>query len=73
MIMKCPKLFWIQMRAWGSTKGMKGIHGPLGFIDLDSESILAEGFDHLPTIISAYNYAYLSIHMEKLGFEKAIN
>jgi hypothetical protein len=70
--MKCPEPFWIQMRAWGSAKG-KGIHGPLGFTDLDFEGILAEEFDHLPTIISAYNYTYFSIHMEKLEFEKAID
>jgi len=59
--------------SWGVAKGMKGIHGPLGFTDLDPEGMLVEGFDHLPTIASAYNYPYFPRHLEKQGFTKAID
>lgn len=56
---------------WGNDKGMKGLHGPLGFTDMDSEGMLIEGFHNLPAITSAYNYPYFPVHMEKLGFSKA--
>lgn len=59
--------------AWGSSKGMKGIHGPLGFTDFDSEGMLVEGFDHQPTITTAYNFPYFPKHLEKLGFQKKID
>ena len=58
---------------WGNDKGMKGIHGPLGFSDFDTEGMLIEGFDHLPAITSAYNYAYFPVHLEKHGFRKMVD
>ena len=56
---------------WGKEKGMKGIHGPLGFSDMDNEGMLIKGFDELSTLASIYNYAYYPEHMVRLGFEKA--
>jgi len=58
---------------WGNKKGMKGIHGPLGFSDLDPEGMLVEGFDKEPSITSAYNYTYFPEHMEKHGFRKSVD
>lgn len=58
---------------WGDSKGMKGIHGPLGFSDLDPEGMLVEGFDNEPAITSAYNYAYFPEHMELHGFSKSVD
>ena len=58
---------------WGRTKGMKGIHGPLGFSDMDNEGMLIKGFDELATLASIYNYPYYNTHMEKLGFTKAVD
>ncbi|MGC3979581.1 MAG: hypothetical protein QM751_15960 [Paludibacteraceae bacterium] len=58
---------------WGNEKGMKGIHGPLGFTDLDPEGMLVDGFENEPAITSAYNYPYFPIHMEKLGFAKKVD
>lgn len=56
---------------WGRTKGMTGIHGPLGFSDMDNEGMLIEGFEELATLASIYNYPYYPVHMEKLGFKRA--
>ena len=56
---------------WGKTKGMNGIHGPLGFSDMDNEGMLIKGYDELATLASIYNYPYYVEHMEKLGFSKA--
>ena len=56
---------------WGKEKGMNGIHGPLGFSDMDNEGMLIKGFDEVATLASIYNYPYYVEHMEKLGFQKA--
>ncbi|TSA28799.1 MAG: hypothetical protein D4R67_03190 [Bacteroidetes bacterium] len=57
--------------AWGKAKGMTGIHGPLGFSDMDNEGMLIEGFDQLAIMTSIYNHAYYPVHMERMGFVKA--
>ncbi len=56
---------------WGKSKGMNGIHGPLGFSDMDNEGMLIKGFDELATMASIYNYPYYVDHMITLGFERA--
>ncbi len=58
---------------WGNSHGMKGIHGPLGFSDLDPEGMMIEGFENQPAITSAYNYPYFPVHMEKHGFNKSVD
>ena len=59
--------------AWGANKGMNGIHGPLGFCDLDPEGMLIEGFENQPAITSAYNYPYFPVHMEMHGYRKSVD
>jgi len=56
---------------WGRSKGMMGIHGPLGFTDIDNEGMLTEGFEELSTLPTIYNYPYYADHMESLGFKTA--
>jgi GNAT superfamily N-acetyltransferase len=56
---------------WGRSKGMNGIHGPLGFSDMDNEGMLVKGFEEQATLASIYNYPYYVTHMERLGFAKA--
>ncbi len=56
---------------WGRSKGMVGIHGPLGFTDLDNEGMLVDGFEEMAVLTSIYNYPYYVTHMERLGFVKA--
>jgi hypothetical protein len=58
---------------WGREQGMEGIHGPLGFCDLDREGMLIEGFDELDLMITIYNYPYYPAHLERLGFGKDVD
>lgn len=58
------------VETWAKELGMKGIHGPLGFTDLDREGMLVEGFDQLATLATYYNYPYYQKHIEALGFAK---
>jgi GNAT superfamily N-acetyltransferase len=55
---------------WAKEKGMEGVHGPLGFCDLDKEGMLIEGFEEMGMFITIYNYPYYMKHMEKLGYIK---
>ncbi|MDR2361390.1 MAG: N-acetyltransferase [Prevotellaceae bacterium] len=61
------------VEAWGKSKGMFGIHGPMGFTDLDSEGMLVEGFGKLPSIVAKYNYPYYPVHLEKHGYVKSVD
>jgi hypothetical protein len=58
---------------WGKKKGMVGIHGPLGFSDMDNEGMLIKGFDEEATLASIYNYPYYVDHMAQHGFGKAVD
>lgn len=58
---------------WAKEKGMKGIHGPLGFTNLDHQAILIEGFDHLPSIASEYHLPYYRSHLEAAAYEKEMD
>ncbi|MDL2265385.1 hypothetical protein LJC57_07610 [Parabacteroides sp. OttesenSCG-928-G07] len=55
---------------WALEKGMKTLHGPLGFTDMDNEGMLVDGFDQLGTMATIYNYPYYPVHMERMGFVK---
>ena len=54
-------------------QGMDGVHGPLGFTNLDHQAMLVEGFDQLPSIASEYHLPYYHKHLERLGYEKEID
>ena len=56
---------------WGRRKGMTGIHGPLGFTDMDPEGMLLEGFDQISSLSAIYNFSYYNDHMQSLGFSRA--
>lgn len=60
-----------QVIGWGKSKGMTGIHGPLGFNDMDPEGMIIEGFDEISSLSAIYNYPYYPEHMERLGFTRA--
>lgn len=55
---------------WIKEKGMKGVHGPLGFTNLDNQGLLIEGFDYLPSIASVFHWPYMQKQIEDLGYEK---
>ncbi len=62
-----------RVETWGRELGMETVTGPHGFCDLDSEGMMVEGFDTLPTIICFYNNAYYPPFTEKFGFTKEID
>lgn len=55
---------------WAKEQKAVGIHGPLGFSNLDTQGMLVEGFDHLQSIASVYHHEYYHKHLEKLGYVK---
>jgi GNAT superfamily N-acetyltransferase len=59
------------VKDWGHAKGMTGIHGPLGFTDMDPEGMMIEGFEEISSLSAIYNYPYYNDHMQRLGFKKA--
>lgn len=59
--------------AFAKENGMQGIHGPLGFTNLDHQGMLIEGFEKLPSIASEYHMPYYQKHIEALGFEKEMD
>jgi hypothetical protein len=58
---------------WAKSKGMEGVHGPLGFTDLDREGMLIEGFGERATFATIYNHPYYPQYMERLGYAKDID
>jgi GNAT superfamily N-acetyltransferase len=58
---------------FGKGKGMAKIHGPLGFTNLDTQGMLIEGFEYLPSIASVYHKSYYKKHFDRLGFSKEID
>lgn len=58
---------------WIRSKGMAGITGPLGFSNVDTQALLVEGFDQLPSVASVYHLPYYKTHFERLGYKKLID
>lgn len=71
--LEVSKALFDAVKSWASNKGLKSIHGPLGFTDFDHEGMLIEGFDQLGTLATIYNYPYYPEHMEAYGFIKDVD
>ena len=56
--------------AFGKSRGMTDMAGPLGFTDFDPEGMLVEGYDRISTMALIYNHPYYPEHMKKLGYHK---
>jgi hypothetical protein len=67
------KVLMDQVETWAKEEGIKGIHGPLGFTDLDREGMLIEGFEKVATLATYYNYPYYQKHIEALGYAKDVD
>lgn len=59
--------------SWAKENGCIGIHGPLGFANLDTQGLLVEGFNHLQAVGSVYHHGYYYKHLEALGYVKEID
>lgn len=53
----------------GRNHKLEFMEGPMGFSNLDKVGVLTEGFDHIGTMVTWYNYPYYKNHLEVLGFE----
>lgn len=58
---------------WFKAEGMEGLHGPLGFSNLDHQGLLIEGHDWLPSVASDYHWDYYQKFFEQNGYEKEID
>jgi len=58
---------------WLKEMGMEGVHGPLGFTDLDPEGMLIEGFNELGTLPMIYNFEYYPAQLKRMGYEKDVD
>lgn len=58
------------VEGWAREKGMEGVHGPLGFTDLDREGMLVEGFDRVATLATIWNPPYYAEYLGRLGYAK---
>lgn len=67
--LEVSKLLFDQLATWAEDKGAEGIHGPLGFTDLDFEGSLVSGFDQLATQATIYNFSYYANHYDSVGLK----
>lgn len=58
---------------WLRQQGMKTVHGPLGFSNLDHQGVLVEGQEWLPSVVSDYHFEYYHRHIEGLGYQKEVD
>jgi GNAT superfamily N-acetyltransferase len=65
---KVSKALINTVEAWAIGKGLKAVHGPLGFTDLDFEGMLVDGFDEIGTMSTIYNFPYYPLHLAKHGY-----
>ncbi|MED9995639.1 MAG: N-acetyltransferase, partial [Paludibacteraceae bacterium] len=56
--------------AWGKSKGMLTLNGPVGFTDMDHQGLLLEGFEYESPMAALYNYPYYIEHFDAYGLEK---
>ncbi|WP_372745454.1 GTP cyclohydrolase [Lutibacter sp.] len=52
----------------GKQHKLEFMEGPVGFSNLDKVGVLTEGFDHIGTMVTWYNYPYYQEHFKQLGF-----
>lgn len=54
----------------GRKHNLEEVEGPMGFSNMDKVGLLTEGFEHIGTMITWYNYPYYVTHFEQLGYVK---
>lgn len=67
------KALFSAAESWAREQGMAGIHGPLGFTDMDHEGMLVDGFNQLGTLAAIYNHPYYPKQLEALGYAKDVD
>ena len=69
--LEVSKLLLETAKEWVQSKGAKGIHGPMGFTDLDFEGALTAGYEEMATQATIYNHPYYIDHYKEWGLEIA--
>lgn len=64
------KVLLNKVKEIGLENNLEYIEGPVGFNNLDKTGVLIDGFNHIGTMITWYNYPYYKEHLEQLGFVK---
>ena len=54
----------------GKEQQLEFAEGPMGFSNMDKVGVQTEGFDHIGSMITWYNFPYYKEHFEQLGFSK---
>jgi len=62
------KVLLKKVKEIGVKHNLEYMEGPVGFNNLDKTGILVEGFDHIGSMITWYNFPYYKDHLERLGF-----
>lgn len=57
------------VETWAKNQGLKGIHGPMGFCDMDPNGMLVEGFDSMATMATTYHPEYTHKIILNLGYK----
>ena len=58
---------------WGRSQGLSEICGPSRFSNMEKQAMLVDGFDHITTFGTDYNYPYYPTYMDAMGFEKEVD
>lgn len=58
------------VESFALSEGIKVVHGPLGYNDMDKEGLLIQGFEYDETYGGVYNYPYYLPRLEELGYQK---
>ncbi|MFD0763094.1 GTP cyclohydrolase [Lutibacter aestuarii] len=66
--LEVSKMLLKKIEEIGIQHQLEFMEGPVGFSNLDKVGVLTEGFDHIGTMITWYNYPYYKDHFKKLGF-----
>lgn len=53
----------------GRSQQLEFMEGPMGFSNLDKVGVLTEGFDHIGSMVTWYNYPYYATHLKAHGFQ----
>ncbi|PHS53786.1 MAG: GTP cyclohydrolase [Lutibacter sp.] len=69
--LEVSKMLLSKVEEIGVQNNLEFMEGPMGFSNLDKVGVLTEGFDHIGTMITWYNYPYYKDHFKKLGFKVA--
>ena len=66
--LEVTKVLLTKVKEIGIKHNLEYIEGPVGFNNLDKTGVLVEGFDHIGSMITWYNFPYYKDHLEQLGF-----